>query len=143
MHASKSILWAFAVLTLQLPTTTADPYDLTIYQSHFCDAGLSPESYYSFEGDDVECHGFGLPDDNCRFYYDGGFENDDCQNNGQPAYGTSIAFRDEGGGRGCQFWADQYCSVDRYPEALGEVDQFNGCFDFQTEGRIGSFKCNV
>lgn len=143
MHTNHSVLWALLALTPQFQTTIADPYDITIYQEHFCDAGLSPATYYSFQGDDTDCHGFGLDDDNCRFYWDGGLQNDDCKNNGQPIYGTSISIRDEGGGRGCQFWVDQYCSAGKYPEALGEVDQYNGCYDFQTEGRIGSFKCNV
>lgn len=143
MHASQSLLLVLAALTPHLLTTTADPYDITIYQEHFCDASLSPATYYSFQGDDNECHGLGLDDDNCRFYWDSGFQNDDCKNNGQPIYGTSIAIRDEGGGRGCQFWADQYCSTEKYPRDLGEADQFEGCFDFSTDGRIGSFKCNV
>lgn len=108
MRFTTSLLSTLLALTALLPTTTADSYSFAIYQEHFCDTGMAPETYYYWEGDDTDCHELELANSNCRYYWNGGFNNGDCTGNGQPTTASSI-FQDDGGGAGCNFWADQHC----------------------------------
>jgi hypothetical protein len=142
MRASQSFLWALTSVLSLFSTIRAGHYDFAIYQSHFCDAALAPKTYYTYSGDDSNCHGLGLDESSCRFFWNGGADHDDCKNNGQPAGGTSVSFLDDSGGLGCEFFTDQQCSSENLG-AIGEVDQYDGCYDFQIDGRVGSFRCNI
>jgi hypothetical protein len=142
MRASQNLLFTIAATLPLFPTTTAGHYDFTIYLSHFCDPALAPQTYYSYSGDDSNCHGLGLDESGCRFFWDGGASFDDCKNNGQPTSGTSISFRDDSGGLGCELFFDQHCSSGSLGQIV-EVEQYDGCYDFQVDGSVDSFRCNL